>query len=141
MSAFKFSRAVGFALIAISIVSCAHTDPVAQDKIPWRTDYAAALAEGKQAGKPILIDFSATWCPTCQQMKRTSWPDQRVNQLVTSAYIPLTLDVDAPASQDPAHRYGVDVLPVILVVDSDGKVLRQSSYMSANDLAKFLAVR
>jgi len=142
MSMFKLPLAIACcALIAISIAGCSHAEPAVADNIPWRTDYTAALAEGKQAGKPILIDFSATWCPPCQEMKHSAWPDPRVGQLAGSAYIPLAMDVDAAGSQDAAHRYGITTIPAILVVDGDGKVLRQSSYMSADELAAFLAAK
>jgi protein disulfide-isomerase len=128
------------------IYGCSRSSPSAatvsvatDDHIPWRTDYDAALAEGKKAGKPILIDFSATWCPPCQEMKRSSWPDSRVADLASSKYIPLAMDVDSPGAKDPGAKYGISTIPAILVVDGDGKVLRQGSFMSADELATFLA--
>jgi thiol:disulfide interchange protein len=122
------------------INGCSHAPagPAADDHIPWRTDYDAALAEGKTAGKPILIDFSATWCPPCQQMKRASWPDARVADLAATKYIPLALDADSAGAKAPGERYGIDTIPAILIVDSDGKVIRQSGYMNADDLVAFL---
>jgi protein disulfide-isomerase len=114
------------------------TQPAADDHIPWRTDFAAALAEGKAAGKPILIDFSATWCPPCQQMKRAAWPDARVANLASTKYIPLAMDVDAAGAKAPAEQYGINTIPAVLVVDGDGKVIRQSSFMSADELVAFL---
>ena len=121
-----------------SAPSAASSGPAGEDHIPWRTDYDAALAEGKTAGKPILIDFSATWCPPCQQMKRAAWPDARVAGLAGSKYIPLAMDVDTPGAKGPGERYTINTIPAVLIVDSDGKVLRQGAYMSADDLAAFL---
>jgi protein disulfide-isomerase len=121
--------------------SAASSGPAGEDHIPWRTDYDAALAEGKAAGKPILIDFSATWCPPCQQMKRAAWPDARVASLAGGKYIPLAMDVDTPGAKGPGERYGINTIPAVLIVDSNGKVLRQGAYMSADDLAAFLAQR
>jgi thiol:disulfide interchange protein len=122
---------------------CARTNssaPVAsEDRIPWRTDYTAALTEGKSAGKPILIDFSATWCPPCQQMKRATWPDSRVANLASTKYIPLAMDVDTEGAKAPGEKYGINTIPAIVVVDSDGKVIRQGSYMSADELVAFLS--
>jgi thiol:disulfide interchange protein len=138
-------------LLAVGLLAvngCSRSSPsaptstvAADDHIPWRTDYDAALAEGKKTGKPILIDFSATWCPPCQEMKRSAWPDSRVADLASSKYIPLAMDVDAPGAKDPASRYGINTIPAVLVVDSDGKVLRQASFMSADDLAAFLSAQ
>lgn len=145
MSLFKLMSAMTTcAVIAVAMAGCSRTEssgPAVADTIPWRTDYSAALDEAKKADKPILIDFSATWCPTCQEMKRSSWPDQRVNHLATTAYIPLNLDVDAASSKAATQRYAIDTLPAILVVDSDGKVLRQTSYMNAEELTKFLSAK
>jgi thioredoxin 1 len=32
----------------------------------WKPFDAAAFAEAQKAGKPILIDVFAAWCPTCR---------------------------------------------------------------------------
>jgi thiol:disulfide interchange protein len=32
----------------------------------WKPFDAAAFAEARKAGKPILIDVFAAWCPTCR---------------------------------------------------------------------------
>lgn len=108
------------------------------DHIPWRTDLAAALEEARKTGKPVLVDFSASWCPPCQEMRRSSWPDPRVGRAIENGYIPVLMDADSPASSEPASRYGIQLIPAILVLDSGGNVLREGGPMSADQLLEFL---
>ena len=106
--------------------------------IDWRDGFDAALAESARTGKPVLLDFTASWCPPCKVMKHEVWPNPQVAQAVAEGYVPLLVDVDDPRNAEVAQRYGVRGIPSILVVDAQGKVLRQGSYMSKSDMLDFL---
>jgi thiol:disulfide interchange protein len=107
--------------------------------IAWRGDFEAARAEAKASDKPVLLVFSATWCPPCNAMKHDVWPDAAVSQIVNSDFVPLYVDVDNPASVSIARRYGISGIPAVLVVDASGDVLRQESYMSRSTALDFLS--
>ena len=108
------------------------------DGIPWRTDFAAAVAESKQTGKPVLLDFTASWCPPCQAMKHDTWPDAKVREVLTDKYIPVKVDVDTAVNGELSSRYAVSSIPSIVVVDADGKVLKRGSFMSPRSMIGFL---
>ncbi|MEI8290038.1 MAG: protein-disulfide reductase DsbD domain-containing protein [Verrucomicrobiota bacterium] len=42
------------------------------DGIAWETWSPEALAKARATGRPVLVDFTADWCLTCQVNKRTS---------------------------------------------------------------------
>ena len=113
----------------------------AKDNIPWRTNLADALAESKKTGKPVLADFSASWCGPCQEMKHSAWPDAKVEEAVKRDYIPVMLDVDRPEVEGPAQKYKVEYIPAVFILDGEGNVVKRGDYMSAGELLKFLTVR
>lgn len=117
----------------------ASASPVPADGIAWRTDLSEALGESARSGKPVLADFSATWCPPCQVMKHEVWPDARVAKAVNEGFIPVALDADAAGSRGPAQQYGVEAIPTLLALDSQGKVLRQAHFLNVAGLRDFLA--
>jgi len=108
------------------------------DHIAWQADFQSALAKSKETGKPVLVDFGASWCPACQQMKHQSWPDEKVQRLVVDKYIPVFLDVDVQGAGEISHQYVVEYLPTVLILNGDGKVLNRAEYMDAGELAEFL---
>jgi thiol:disulfide interchange protein len=84
-----------------------------------------ALARAKAEGKPVLADFSAIWCPTCRAMHANVFTNAAVKTAITKDFILSRVDyesVEAPTFMD---KYGVRGFPTLLVLDGDGKLLRQ----------------
>lgn len=89
-----------------------------KSEIAWLTDYDAALAQARADGKPVVIDFFATWCGPCKMMERDTFTDANVQKRVAD-FVPLKIDVDR--QPEIAQRYGIEGLPTTMVVDAEGK--------------------
>jgi thiol-disulfide isomerase/thioredoxin len=93
--------------------------------------YDAATAKAKEAGKLLLVDFTATWCPPCKMMEKQTWPDQKVIDWVTAHAIAIQVDIDK--NQDLAQKFGIQAIPTVVFL-KDGKELdRHTGFRSAED--------
>ena len=85
----------------------------------FKTSYEAALKAGKEASKPVLLVFSASWCPPCQANKKNVYPDATVKPY-HDKFIWAYLDADDKANTDAMKKYGVSGIPHIQFLDKDG---------------------
>ncbi|EQL43165.1 thiol:disulfide interchange protein [Pseudomonas aeruginosa VRFPA03] len=75
----------------------------------------AALAEARQAGKPVLLDWYADWCISCKVIERQVLTDPTVQARLT-AYRLLRFDITEsnPAQRGLLDRYNLFGPPAIL---------------------------
>jgi thiol:disulfide interchange protein len=127
-------RSAAIAAVVVSAATCAASEP-----IRWRTDRAAAIAESRATGKPLLIDFTASWCSACKMMQRHSWSNPRVAQEVAEHYIPLALDLstDQDGTGPLAKEYSVSSLPLVVQV-GERETFRSEGYLPPAELLRWL---
>ena len=77
-----------------------------------------ATPTGDATGEPLLLDFHASWCGPCQQMRPA------IEQLIQKGYQVKSVDVDD--SPDLAARYKVQSVPTFIVVDASGEPLART---------------
>ncbi len=113
-------------------------DLAAAESFAWQTDETAARAQAGQGGKKLIMDFTAAWCSPCTEMDKKTFSDPRVRAKLAREYVGLRADVTAQNEADLAlqKRFGVNVLPQIIVFNAAGKELfRLDRFFSP---AKFL---
>lgn len=103
----------------------------------------AALLFAKQHQQPVLLDFSASWCETCQWMEHTTYNNTDVLNALKS-YALIRVDVTANDAQSLALKQRFDVIgtPTTLFLDNQGHLISQLTAvggLSADALLRLLS--
>ena len=70
--------------------------------------------------QPVLVDFSAAWCPPCRAMAPAI---EKLAEELAGRAVVATIDVDE--SPQTAHRFGITSMPTLLVFKG-GRVVEQT---------------
>jgi thiol-disulfide isomerase/thioredoxin len=92
---------------------------------------AAALA----AGKTVVLDFAADWCPSCQSQGRTIARLRDENPAWADSLAFFVVDWDTYKDSDLARRYGIINRGSLVLLKGD-RVLTQTSTHSTEDALK-----
>ena len=76
-----------------------------------------------------MVDLWAEWCSNCLELDKKTWNDPEVAGFVEKNFIPIKLDFTKKDSDfskkfiEEFKDYGATNLPLILFIDSEGKVV------------------
>ena len=81
-----------------------------------KADYEAAIAATANGGKPLVIDFTATWCPPCKRIG----PIYEGHVANYPELVMKKLDVDA--NSEAAQAAGIQAMPTFKVYKDGAEV-------------------
>lgn len=126
-------------LLTVALAGCGGADDEAADPdappgIRFVDGFEPGVAAAEEAGKPMLVFFSAQWCRYCQQMSEQAFVERQVVELSDQF---VCVRVDADAEPDVCHEFSVDGYPTIQFISPGGVLLnRTKGKRSAPQLAQ-----
>ena len=93
---------------------------------PWQPYSPQTFEVAVKEGKPVVIDFWATWCLACKELEHKTFSDPRVKEKLREF---VTLQVDMTTGKDKIaneayRRFKVRGLPTVVFIGRDGKERR-----------------
>lgn len=90
--------------------------------IAWQKWSPAGIADARKAGRPVLVDFTAAWCPNCLVNKATSIEIESVREKLKA--VNAVAMIGDFTRKDPAiaaelQRFGRNAVPLVLVYPAD----------------------
>ncbi len=83
----------------------------------WNEDtFQDNLDKANKSGKPVMVDFFATWCGPCKLAAPVI--DKLADEMKDSIEV---VKVDVDENNGIASRFGVMSIPTVIIFDTDGK--------------------
>lgn len=91
------------------------------------------FSELMESEKPVLVDFTATWCGPCKMMAPIL---QEVKNELGEKLMILKVDVDK--NPEAAASFGIQGVPTLILYQKGKQLWRQSGVIPAQELKSIL---
>lgn len=124
----RFRKALAVALTVFgTLVAVNNLVYVPSDwvRVTTMAELEAQIQQAEDEGKPLLIDFAATWCTPCKELELLTFHDERVEPLVKARFHPVKIDVTDGTKEHGAMQaaFASATLPSVLVYPSSAKLV------------------
>ena len=100
----------------------------------------AELAAARDAGRPVMLDFTADWCATCKELERYTFSDpQVINALADTVLLKADVTANNRNDQELLRRYRLIGPPAMIFYNAQGEEqapYRLVGFISASDFVQ-----
>ncbi|HEY2409106.1 MAG TPA: cytochrome c biogenesis protein CcdA [Polyangiaceae bacterium] len=119
----KLRKALGVLLVTAGAFLCIAALIKPKNLIAWEHQVDEARARAQRESRPLLVDFTASWCGACKELDKVTFSSPDVAPEMARF---VTVKVDASNDDDPKVEatlayFKVVGLPTVVIFDSQGK--------------------
>ena len=106
-------------------------------------DLDRELAKAKAAGKPVILDYYATWCTDCRRMEKATFANPAVQKILREKFVMLQADVEDPnnaKTEAIKKRFKVFGPPAMLFFDKNGKMRKELNFYGFKKPDEFIEI-
>jgi thiol:disulfide interchange protein DsbD len=113
-------------------------------RIEWLEDYDAARTLAQADGRPLLVDFGASWCGACGELDRNTFSDPRVvARTLEGRFVPVRIDLSPGEATDEKRAvlasYDQRGLPLVVLHDPAGEeVARVTAFVEPEQFLELM---
>jgi len=92
--------------------------------VSWQPYSDEALELARKSNRPVVIDFSATWCTPCRELEDITFRDAAIVQQAQDNFVMVKVDLTTkgnPLYEKLVAQYGIKGVPTVVFFDSQGR--------------------
>jgi thiol:disulfide interchange protein DsbD len=131
----------GVGMVCIGFACLLIWNALPGETVKWTPFSDAALAEAKESGKPVIIDFYANWCSPCRRLEKLTFHDRSIIDAASKDFIMLRVDLthSGDRENDMAVRYyKVRGVPTVIFLKPGGDEMIDLRVIDAMPPSEFL---
>lgn len=120
----RLTKGLGVALTSVAGLAFLLALSAPARTLSWEdVSLSAARERAREEARPLLVDFTASWCVACKEMDKLTFAAPEV-ALEAGRFVAVKIDAtndEDPAVQQAMQALGVVGLPTVVVFDSSGR--------------------